>query len=108
MIPKSYEQVFVKMAKEQNKEVLGVETVEDQMNALQGINDEDHKKTLLEAIDGFSEAKEGFTKMIDTYLEQDIQAMYGLSKGEVDGFEKSLLTNRNTKWIPVMSKMMPL
>ncbi|MFT4017851.1 MAG: TraB/GumN family protein [Agriterribacter sp.] len=104
----SYEMSFVKMAREQNKEVLGLETIEEQMKIFDNMPDSVQAQMLMRYANEFYEQKEDFSKMIALYKAQDLQALYDqtISSPDIAGSEDVLLFNRNQKWIPVMEGAM--
>lgn len=101
----SFEIELVKVAKAQNEEILGLETVEEQMNIFDIIPYEDQLQDLLKsANDNLNSDKEIFTKMMKIYNEEDINAMVELinedktlSSGK---HADKLLINRNKNWVP--------
>lgn len=104
----SYEVSFVKMAKEQNKEVFGLETIEEQMKIFDDMPDSVQAQMLMRYANEFYEQKEDFSKMIALYKAQNLQALYDqtISSPDIAGSEDVLLFNRNQKWIPVMEGAM--
>lgn len=104
----SYEMSFVKMAKEQNKEVLGLETIEDQMKIFDDMPDSVQAQMLIRYADEFYEQKEEFSKMIALYKQQNLTAIYDqtISSPDIAGSEDVLLFNRNKNWIPVIEDAM--
>lgn len=103
---KSYEMEFIALANEQNKSFGGLETVEDQMQALGSMPYSLQAKGLLETIKSLKEdpkkAGETFQKMVAAYKSQDIEGMVAMvQEDEQTGSgEEALLTNRNKNWIP--------
>ena len=106
--PKSYEQAFMQMAKEQHKEVKGLETIEDQMSVFDKIPDSAEAQMLVEMITTMPKQRAEFAKMVEDYKKQDINALQEkLSESpEWKGFEDELLVNRNKNWIPIMKAAM--
>jgi uncharacterized protein YbaP (TraB family) len=104
----SYEQTFVDMAKTQKKEVLGLETPEDQFAVFDQIPDSAEAKMVMEFINNFGDQREEFKKMVDAYKSQDLPELYRQLSTSPDmaGFEDELLVKRNRKWIPVMESAM--
>ena len=104
----SYEMSFVKMAKDQQKEVLGLETIEDQMKIFDDMPDSVQAQMLMRYANEFHEQKEEFSKMITLYKQQNLAAIYNqtISSPDIAGSEDVLLFNRNRNWIPVMETAM--
>ncbi len=104
----SYEQTFVEMAKAQKKEVLGLETPEEQLAVFDNIPDSAEARMLMEFINNFAEQRKEFAKMVEAYKNQDLAELYRQMSNSPDmaGFEDELLVKRNRKWIPVMEAAM--
>lgn len=106
--PQSYELTFVKMAKEQSKEVLGLETIEDQMKIFDDMPDSVQVQMVMRYINEFDEQKKEFAKMVDAYKQENLDSIYEhiMSSPDISGSEEVLLFNRNEKWIPIMEAAM--
>lgn len=106
--PKSYEDAFMQMAKEQHKEVKGLETIEDQMGVFDKIPDSAEAQMLVEMITTMPKQRAEFAKMVEDYKKQDINALQEKlnESPEWKGFEDVLLVNRNKNWIPIMQAAM--
>lgn len=104
----SVEERIMDMAKKQRKEVLGLETLEDQFAVFDRIPDSAQARMILDMIDHFPEQQSEFSRMVDAYRKQDLSALSAMMNSSPDmvGFEEVLLSNRNRKWIPVMQKAM--
>ncbi|MFT3704249.1 MAG: TraB/GumN family protein [Agriterribacter sp.] len=102
----SYEMTFVKMAKEQGKEVLGLETVEDQIKVFDDMPDSTQANMLMSYINNFDDQKKDFAKMIGFYKTQHLDSLYQqiASSPDIAGEEDALLYNRNENWIPIIEK----
>lgn len=101
----SFEAALMEVAHEQQEEVLGLETVQDQMNVFNDIPYEDQAKDLLRsAKDNMTYDKTSFKKMLDIYSQKDIEALYEymLTDENVITSEHldKILDNRNKNWIP--------
>lgn len=105
--PESYESSFMKMATDSNKEILGLESVKDQLDAMGKISYKDQAKLLMEGIKEFDEAKEIFSKLVGHYKKQDVSALYEMMTEQYGGIDitASLLDERNKKWIPKIGTM---
>jgi uncharacterized protein len=105
---KSYEIEFVKVAKEQKKEVIGLETIEFQLNLFDKISNEDVVKMLLEMVDSYTTAKKDFAELISHYKNQEVDNLYNdmnKSSSGFKGYEKAFLDDRNQDWIPKIKKI---
>ncbi|MBS1749051.1 MAG: TraB/GumN family protein [Bacteroidetes bacterium] len=105
---KSYEMAFVEMAKEQHKEVLGLETVEDQMQIFDDLPDSVQAQMIMRYVNEFNLQKEDFSKMVAEYKKQNLDSLYQqvTSSPDIQGSEKVLLFDRNARWIPQMESAM--
>ena len=100
--PASYEGTFVQKSTATNKEIFGLETVEEQLNAIGGISYKDQAQMLMEVVNDFDAAKTLFATLVDTYKKQDVTALQKMmvdQSGGVD-FAAALLDGRNKNWIP--------
>jgi uncharacterized protein YbaP (TraB family) len=99
----SYEETFVKMAKAESKEVLGLETVKEQFGALDKMGMKKQADLMLvKMIENWNEGKQELKQLMTDYKNQDVEAMYADmsdSKTMDAEFEADLLVNRNQKWI---------
>lgn len=104
----SYEQTFVDMAKAQKKEVLGLETPEEQFAVFDQIPDTAEARMVMEFISNFDNQRQEFKKMVDAYKSRDLGELYRQMSASPDlaGFEDELLVKRNRKWIPAMEAAM--
>ncbi|POY36243.1 TraB/GumN family protein [Solitalea longa] len=100
---KSYEQAFVEMAKKQQKEVKGLETVAQQMSFIDQISAEKQGDDLVKAIKNYPVYRTYFTKLINVYKEQDIEGLQKLFSdpefGTSENENETLIYNRNKTWI---------
>jgi uncharacterized protein len=105
----SYEETFVKMAKNESKEVLGLETVQEQFGALDKMGMKKQADLMLvKMIENWNEGKQELKQLISDYKNQDIEAMFedmSKSKSMDAEFESDLLANRNQNWIPKIQKI---
>lgn len=94
----------MKVTHQQNEDVFGLETIEDQMQVFEDIPYEDQIKDLLRtAKDNLAYDKATFKKLMEVYEKEDINAMNDLMYDEnyvtVAQHQDKLLDNRNKKWI---------
>lgn len=104
----SYELELNELAKQQQKETAGLETVEYQLSAIDSIPYEEQAEMLVKAISEGDKGADQLEMMVKMYKEQKIDDMYsevGEEGGNSAEFEKILLTNRNRNWIPVIEEM---
>lgn len=104
----AYEIQLMKEAAQYKMNVAGLETVEEQMNALDNIPEDKIKPYILEIIDGRTEQNTAvFKEMVELYKSQDIDALYQLINSEGEGSMNidKLLDGRNRKWISRISNI---
>lgn len=105
----SYEETFVKMAKKDNKEVLGLETVQEQFGALDKMGMKKQADLMLvKMIENWNDGKQELKQLITDYKNQDVEAMYedmAKSKTMDAQFEEDLLVTRNKNWISKIQKI---
>jgi len=108
LIPASYEMSFVQMAKDQKKDIAGLETVQEQMSIFDNMPKEKQKKMVLEFINSFEEEKRATQHLINLYKKQQLDSVYNLavSSPDIADFKDVLINNRNKKWIPILEKSM--
>jgi uncharacterized protein len=105
----SYEENLMKAVKDGKKEVVGLESVQDQLKALESMSVDSMVKELVEmAKDKGVTATGEFKKMVAAYKEQDLGKLHALM---LDGDEAgiptdALLNDRNKKWASAMPGMM--
>ena len=104
----SYEMNFVKMAKEQHKEINGLESLEDQFAVFDSIPEKDQAKMIMDLVNNFHEQKGEFERMVANYKAQNLNALQDEIEQSPDmkGQEEALLINRNKSWIPRMEGAM--
>lgn len=101
--PQSYEMALVELAGKQKSEVIGIETLEEQMAIFDTIPYKDQAKMLLTLIDSLPSARKEFKSLVALYKAQNISELYGMTlKSEfgMEGNEEVMLFDRNQKWIP--------
>ena len=107
--PDGVEEELVKLAKEDKKEIQGLETIQFQASVFDSIPYQWQAKELLKNIDSFSINKEEFETMLDYYKNQNmdsIKTMLGKSEFGSDKYDDLLLTDRNKKWVTKLDSIM--
>jgi len=107
----SVESVLMKVTEEQNEEVFGLETIEDQMKVFDNISYEIQAEELVKMAKGDLEKdKDEMNKMMKIYQNRDIEGMLKMmddSDNKITSDNQDvLLNNRNKNWIPIMIKTM--
>ncbi|GAB3544274.1 TraB/GumN family protein [Spirosoma fluminis] len=108
--PASYDMKFAEMAAKDKKEVLGLETIEAQLAALDKIPLEEQLKGLVDMARKPEEAQKEFADLLAAYKAKDMAKLMSMMKtsqfsgGDFTQVEESLLNERNTNWIPIIEK----
>nr|WP_321224536.1 TraB/GumN family protein [uncultured Psychroserpens sp.] len=100
----SFEEALMTVAHEQEEEVLGLETVEEQLSVFDDIPYKDQAADLLRsAKDNLAHDKDSFQKLIQYYNDKDIEGMMTLMENDENlsttKHRDKLLDNRNKNWI---------
>lgn len=108
--PSGVEEVLMGLAKENKKEIKGLETIQFQASVFDSIPYEWQAKELLKNIDSFPKYKKEFDTMMLEYKNQKLSAMEQLlAKSEVGSdkkYEDILLTKRNINWVNQLKSLM--
>lgn len=106
--PQSYEMSLMGLAGKQKMEIIGLETIEDQMAIFDTIPYDKQAKMLISMIDKLPETKTEFKALVDLYKEQNLQKLYEQtmqSEFGMDGQDEVMLFQRNLKWISRIDKI---
>jgi hypothetical protein len=107
--PAGVEEELMKIAKEDKKEIKGLETIQFQASVFDSIPYEWQAKELLKNIDSFSVYKNEFETMVDFYKNQQldsIKSLMGKSKSGDEKYDDLLLNNRNKNWVKQLKEIM--
>jgi uncharacterized protein len=107
--PAGIEEELMKMAKEDKKEIKGLETMQFQASVFDSIPYEWQAKELLKNIDSFSIYKNEFDQMLSLYKNQQLDSMKNMiSKNEfgMEKYEDILLNDRNRNWVKQLKEIM--
>ena len=99
----SYEGTFVEWAMAQEKEIIGLETVEEQVQIFDNIPYEDQADQIIESLENITETRDMFDQMLELYLDEDVDGLYKMFGDFYDDdatMMSNLLDNRNKNWIP--------
>lgn len=102
--PASYELSLVQMAQGANKEIKGLESVEEQTKAMSSIPYSKQATYLAEHLQDMESQKALFLKMVDLYKAQDLSGLLKYIEQESGGvdFSTTLLNQRNANWVAPM------
>jgi uncharacterized protein len=103
--PVAYEEILMKMAWEQGKEVVGLETIEALMAIFDQVPYKNQAQMLMESLDSIEENKQRFQQLVSLYQQQDLEGLQKTMKfsPEMEKFS-GLNVERNKSWIPVMEQ----
>lgn len=98
----SYEMTLVRLAQEAQMEVKGLESIQEQTEAMASIPYPQQGKYLSELLNDFDKQKAMFGKMVELYKSQNINALLDYMIAQSGGLDFStvLLNQRNHQWIP--------
>jgi len=106
--PASFEITFVQMATTAGKEILGLESVKEQLDIFDKISYQDQADDIVEMLDDPDAMSDMFDKMVATYKSENITAMYDMMddyfKGDTEAMDLMLHT-RNKNWIPRIAEL---
>ncbi len=96
------------LAQKKQIEVLGLETVEQQLKLLNKEPIDSQLVAMSKMVNNFDSSKQVMNEMIQVYLKKDVNALYQFmkEKGVNDNFESTMLIKRNKNWVPKMKKAM--
>jgi uncharacterized protein YbaP (TraB family) len=99
---------FAKIAKDNKLPVFGLETLDDELKAIDKIPLDSQVNDLKNVLINFDSAKLEMQEMLDYYKKRNIDSVYQFISKTVNGSstEKELLIARNKNWLPVIIKAM--
>jgi len=103
------EEELLKLAKSENKEIQGLETMAFQSAVFDSIPYEEQAKELLNTIDSLDRYKLYFDTMINVYKHQqlnEIETMFSKTEFGMNDHQDVLLNNRNKNWVIQLKKIM--
>lgn len=101
---------FMKIAKEGNLPIFGLETVADQMKTIDKLPLDSQVDMLKKMVLNFDSARTEMRAMADVYKTRDIDSIYrfilssGSGSGMSQDMERDLIITRNNNWIPLIKK----
>ena len=103
------EEELMQLAKDDKKEIQGLETMEFQASVFDSIPYEEQAKELLKTIDSLGTYKLEFDTMINVYKSQQltkIEALFNKSEFGMEENQDLLLNNRNANWVKQLKSIM--
>ena len=108
--PSGVEIELMAIAKKEKKEILGFETIEFQSSVFDSIPYSVQAKDLLKSIDSMAKYRVYFSKMVDTYKNQQTDSLVAIVNDKTfsDGENNdALLKNRNLNWVQQLKTILP-
>ena len=106
--PESYEMTLEKIAKANEIEVLGLETIEEQIGFIDNLSQDIQVEMIMDALRSHDKGMKEMRELTDIYLSQDIEKIHSYTvSSDVSSqeFEEDLLNNRNKNWIAPIKKI---
>lgn len=105
----SYELNLVNKAQAGDKKIIGLETISQQLQALESLPTDSIIAQMIQIAKGKKEDHSSSTKLIAAYKQQDLASLNDLileNEKEVGMNSKILLDQRNQNWIPKLAQLM--
>lgn len=104
----AYETEFVRMAKEANKPIRGLETMEEQVSIFDSIPGKVQAGMIMDMVRHYDSQKLDFHRMVTFYKAQEVDSLFEMLQESPDTkIDQDLLLNRrNRKWVPLISAAM--
>lgn len=106
---KVYEEELNLLANDYHLTKTGLETIEEQLQAIENIPLEIQYKNLVKSIDDYEVQKSNYIKMVSAYKKQDLNFLNEQFEAEFSGdmniYKTTLLDQRNYKWV---DKIIPM
>jgi uncharacterized protein len=105
----SYEQRLMAMAHAQGKEVVGVETIKEQLAAMDKLPQQMQTAMLVKTAKDLPKARASYLEMVSLYLAQDLDGLLKITQEDLTPKEHKLyeaifLVDRNRRWIPAIER----
>ena len=104
------EEALMKIAKENKKEIRGLETIEFQASVFDSIPYDVQAKELLKGIDSIHDYKDEFSSMLNVYKTQrlsEIEKFFNTSEFGLAENQDILLDKRNINWVSQLKDLLP-
>ena len=105
------DQTVQKMAHERNIPVMGLETLDDQLNVLLGSSIAEQAESLVKTMADTEKAIESTHLLADAYLAGNLAELEKLMRDPATGMDEDaaekLITNRNNAWIEILVGVIP-
>lgn len=104
----SYEMTLEKIARENNIEIKGLETVEQQMSFFDSLSNEQQAEMVMEGIRDSEKTMRLTKEMEQVYTRQNVDSLYLMIQdegGTISSEQTEFLDNRNKNWVPQIIEM---
>lgn len=106
--PEAVDIILQKEGKKAKKKIIGLETVEEQIDILfNSLPLKNQAESLVEAVKDKDKTLGNFNKLNDAYVKGDLQAISQLGEPMTAEEKKILLEDRNNNWIAQLRTLMP-
>ncbi|EPR66720.1 TraB/GumN family protein [Cyclobacterium qasimii] len=105
---KSFENELMILAKAAKMEVMGLETIEDQMSLFDLIPLKDQYQSFYSYVNDLEKGQEEFKKLIKAYKEEDILDLFEMvsESPEYKNYQDEFISDRNKNWVAPMTQIM--
>lgn len=99
---------FMKIAKEHNMEVLGLETIQEQVDVINSQPRDSMISQFRSMLLNYDSSRHAMQHLVEVYNKRNIDSIYAYMKSEdmSQDFETELLVKRNRKWVPLIVQAM--
>jgi len=106
--PISYEEQMMETVKASRKEIIGLETAEEQLSVLESLPTDSVVKEVMEIVHNKTNNRKEYTQMVNAYKNQDLNALHKMitQSPQIGNSLAPLLDDRNKLWISKMPAMM--
>jgi len=104
----SYDLYIMNIALENQKPIIGLETIEEQLALFDKLDSTENANMVMESIRASENAKSEFKNLELAYQQQDVEKLYQLihqSSGVFSVMGVDLLDNRNSNWVKQLKKI---
>lgn len=105
--PISYEQKISGWATQQHKEILGLESANEQLAVINDMNKDSTARQVIQLLNHPETPKKQYQTLLAAFLKQDLNRLYQLilKAPDMTADLNTLLFQRNKKWIPEIKQM---
>lgn len=99
---------LLKLAQQYRMNIQGLETINDQIEAIDKEPLDSQLHSLVKMLQNFDSVQQVMSKLVAIYKVRDIDSIYRFMKqtGMDEDFKTAIITKRNEKWIPLMQQAM--